>query len=119
MKRLSKILKSDGDNRLLFWCPGCKTSHTITHGNPGATWNWNGDIDKPSFTPSILAKQGHYAYNEPRDKCWCTYNKDHPNDPSPFTCQHCHSFITDGRIQFLSDCTHELAGQTVDLPAWD
>jgi hypothetical protein len=28
----------------------------------------------------------------------------------------CHSFVTDGRIQFLSDCTHELAGQTVDLP---
>jgi len=27
----------------------------------------------------------------------------------------CHSFITDGKIQFLSDCTHHLAGQTVDL----
>jgi hypothetical protein len=30
----------------------------------------------------------------------------------------CHSFVTDGRIQFLEDCTHELAGQTVDLPEW-
>ena len=28
----------------------------------------------------------------------------------------CHSFITDGRIQFLGDCTHELKGQTVELP---
>ena len=28
----------------------------------------------------------------------------------------CHSFVTDGRIQFLGDCTHSLAGQTVDLP---
>ena len=28
----------------------------------------------------------------------------------------CHSFIRDGRIQFLGDCTHHLAGQTVDLP---
>ena len=28
----------------------------------------------------------------------------------------CHSFVTDGRIQFLSDSTHVLAGQTVDLP---
>lgn len=28
----------------------------------------------------------------------------------------CHSFIRDGRIEFLSDCTHALAGQTVDLP---
>ncbi len=31
----------------------------------------------------------------------------------------CHSFVTDGRIQFLSDCTHPLAGQTVDIPEWD
>jgi len=30
----------------------------------------------------------------------------------------CHSFVTDGRIQFLGDCTHTLAGQTVDLPDW-
>lgn len=28
----------------------------------------------------------------------------------------CHSFVTDGRIQFLADCTHDLAGLTVDLP---
>ena len=31
----------------------------------------------------------------------------------------CHSFVTDGRIQFLGDCTHKLAGQTVDLPDWE
>jgi hypothetical protein len=30
----------------------------------------------------------------------------------------CHSFVTDGRIQFLNDCTHPLAGQTVDIPEW-
>jgi hypothetical protein len=28
----------------------------------------------------------------------------------------CHSFVTDGRIQYLGDCTHAMAGQTVDLP---
>jgi hypothetical protein len=28
----------------------------------------------------------------------------------------CHSFVTDGRIQFLTDSNHALAGQTVDLP---
>lgn len=27
----------------------------------------------------------------------------------------CHSFVRDGRIEFLSDCTHALAGQTVEL----
>ncbi|MHC8396108.1 hypothetical protein ACYZT8_21075 [Pseudomonas sp. LB3P93] len=30
----------------------------------------------------------------------------------------CHSFVIDGCIQFLGDCTHELASQTVDLPEW-
>lgn len=28
----------------------------------------------------------------------------------------CHSFVTDGRIQFLTDSWHSLKGQTVDLP---
>ena len=27
----------------------------------------------------------------------------------------CHSFVTDGKIRFLNDCTHEMAGETVDL----
>ena len=31
----------------------------------------------------------------------------------------CHSFVTNGRIQYLGDCTHKLAGQTVDLPDWE
>jgi hypothetical protein len=30
----------------------------------------------------------------------------------------CHSFVTAGHIQFLSDCTHEMAGQTVEIPEW-
>lgn len=31
----------------------------------------------------------------------------------------CHLFITDGKIQYLSDCTHELAGTTVELTEWE
>ncbi|MNR55162.1 hypothetical protein D3C85_1754830 [compost metagenome] len=27
----------------------------------------------------------------------------------------CHSWVTDGKIQFLHDCTHALAGQTIAL----
>jgi hypothetical protein len=30
----------------------------------------------------------------------------------------CHVFIKAGMIQFLGDCTHALAGQTVPIPAW-
>ena len=34
-------------------------------------------------------------------------------------CQRCHSFVRDGKIRFLADSYHELAGQTVDLPEVD
>lgn len=27
----------------------------------------------------------------------------------------CHTWINDGKVQFLSDCSHEFAGQTLDL----
>lgn len=53
----------------------------------GPVWSWNGDVDKPTLKPSILSR-------------------------SSITC---HSFVNDGRVQFLSDCQHEFAGQTLDL----
>ncbi len=119
MSQLSNVLRDVEDNGLSFWCPGCKTAHTIYHSEgTGIRWGWNGDINKPTFTPSVLVKSGHYAHNTSVTTCWCTYNKEHPDDPSKFTCKLCHSFITNGKIQFLGDCTHELVNQTVDLPDW-
>ena len=29
--------------------------------------------------------------------------------------ERCHSFIREGKIQFLDDCTHHLKGQTVEM----
>lgn len=54
-------------------------------------WSWNGSIDKPTFKPSILSFGG--------------------TDGT----ERCHSFVTDGKVQFLSDCTHAYAGTTLDL----
>lgn len=86
----------------MFWCPGCHMPHQVQYGEgTGPRWIWNGDADKPTFQPSILVR---CPWGEP------------PVD------EICHSFVTGGRIQFLSDCTHALAGQTVDIPpfaAWD
>ncbi len=31
----------------------------------------------------------------------------------------CHSFVRDGKIQFLDDCFHELRGQTIDMQDMD
>lgn len=120
MSELSKILREavdgNGVKHLTFRCPGCKSVHSVTVGGNG-TWGWNGDADRPTFTPSILVRTGHFAeHYKSGDNCWCTYNNEQiqkGGEPCSFTCGICHSFVTDGRIQFLGDCTHELAGQTV------
>lgn len=56
-------------------------------------WQFNGNLESPTFSPSMLAR-------------WPKNNV-------------CHSFVTDGKIRFLNDCTHDKAGQTLDLPEWE
>jgi hypothetical protein len=95
-----------------FWCPGCQDDHMVD-----ARWAFNGNAERPTFTPSVLVRSGHFNEGHKEgESCWCTYNAEHPGATAPFACYRCHSYVTDGRIQFLSDCTHGLAGQTVDLP---
>lgn len=121
MSAASSKLRLGQDGAVTFWCPGCKDYHTIYTGTgPGARWGWNGNSDRPTFTPSVLVRSGHYAPGfSNNDNCWCKYNAEQGakgEKPAPFKCGQCHTFITDGRIQFLGDCSHELAGQTVELP---
>jgi hypothetical protein len=78
-----------------FWCIGCREHHRITtqSSNPnGARWTWNGDKVKPTISPSI-----------------------HCLPVPEIGVKRCHSFIRDGQIQYLTDCEHHLAGQTVPL----
>lgn len=66
---------------------------------------WNGRLDLPTLTPSILARGTTPLTDaEIAAKQWAK---------KPYVC---HSFLTDGKLQFLSDCTHAFAGQTVELP---
>jgi len=107
------------DGAVSFRCPGCKQTHAVGVGaGPGPRWDYNGDPAAPTFSPSVLVRSGHHVDGD-QANCWCAYNAEHPDDPDPFECVICHSFVTNGRIQFLSDCTHALAGQTVDLPDWE
>lgn len=100
-----KVLVGQGGS-LTFWCPGCDGAHAIQHGEgAGPRWGWNGDLGRPTFTPSVLVRWPANPNAGEEFKEWRTERI-------------CHSFVTDGRIQFLTDCTHDLAGQTVDLPAW-
>lgn len=106
MGQLSSKLRNTADNGLAFWCPGCRGAHRIQHGaGQGPRWGWNGDVERPTFTPSVLVRTGRAV-----DPLFVPEEGDPP--------EVCHTFVTDGRIQFLGDCTHALAGQTVDLPDW-
>jgi hypothetical protein len=91
------------DGRVYFHCPGCDSTHVIVvDGTRG--WTWNGSAEKPTFSPSVLV---NYPGNA--DAVLPEWKNDRV----------CHSFVTDGKIQFLSDCTHSLANTTVEIPPWD
>ena len=51
-------------------------------------WSWNGDTEKPTLKPSISTTDGTHK---------------------------CHTFVNDGMVKFLADCTHEFAGKTLPL----
>lgn len=95
---------------------GNLTLPVITHGTRSGTgcWTWNGSVDTPTLRPSVLATGGHFmdGYS---GRCWCDYNREHPNERKVFVCFRCHTWINDGKAQFLEDCSHEFVNQTLDL----
>lgn len=89
---------------VLFWCPGCNSAHAVrVQGDgPGPKWEFNGDYDAPTFKPSVLV-----TYDGPDAG---------KGDAPP---ARCHSYVTDGLVQFLPDSTHAMAGQTVPIGDFD
>lgn len=90
----------DGTKYVEYRCPGCEsfadsylTRHHVPYNEVGA-WTFNRDLERPTLSPSILSNAGSISHMVPI----------------------CHHFVQDGRIQYLSDCTHAMAGQTIDLP---
>lgn len=94
MSKLYKALDEKGIHYgYSFYCPGCKHSHvywTERKASNGAQWTFNNDMEKPTFRASLLQTIPGENYR-------------------------CHIFVTDGKIQYLGDCTHELAGQTIEM----
>lgn len=80
-----------------FHCPGCDDEHVITTKPWPDGWDFDGNEAAPTFSPSVL------VYEIKR------------KDGTVFS-PRCHSYVKAGRIEYLSDCGHALAGQTVPLP---
>lgn len=96
--------------RVHFRCPGCDDVHGVVVDAPDS-WSWNGDLERPTFSPSVNVGGVQW----PPEASF--YKPNHP-DVAPGKSIVCHSFVTDGQIRFLGDCTHALANQSVDLPEW-
>jgi hypothetical protein len=103
--KLRSAVDGNGRRALTYWCQGCESLHQVwvKGGPPGSNWGWNGDVDRPTFTPSVLVT---YPANPDADEEFKEWR----------TARCCHTFITDGMVQFLGDCTHALAGKTEPLP---
>lgn len=84
-------------------CLACGEGHALTG------WHFNGDVDRPTFSPSLLVTGKRPITNDEAARIINGESLDIPD-------RVCHSFIVDGNIQYLSDCTHELAGCTIELP---
>ena len=98
-KKLYEVDKSkrqDNAPDYIMECPGCGNSHGlyVTHPNDiGHQWQFDGNTESPTVTPSINSKWTYAG------------GKKHV----------CHFYVKQGQIQYLSDCTHELAGKTVAM----
>ena len=82
----------------IFYCPGCECNHLIWDKsgqlNRPFAWEFNGDFEKPTFTPSLLVNKG----------------KELPNIPV------CHLNITNGFIFYHPDVTdHKFKGQNIEM----
>jgi hypothetical protein len=98
MAKVMECMEADGVTHYawMIFCPGCKCGHEFDK-----RWTFNGDLDRPTFRASML------VYG------WKSENPKYKGQPR------CHSYVTDGKIEFLSDTEHALAGHTVDLPDWE
>jgi len=76
---------------LAFRCPGCGMMHAVD-----GRWKFDGNFEAPTFSPSLLMTMPD------------------PDNPGKDIVR-CHSFVRNGMVEFLADCTHEMAGKTVPM----
>ena len=87
------IFDDHGRKTALMYMPGLNDLVMISVDDNG--WKWNGNSTAPTFSPSILTR--------------ATQGREQRKVRN-------HVFVRNGMVQYLSDCTHELAGKTQELP---
>jgi hypothetical protein len=90
--KVKKIKTPSLGTEWLFSCPACKCAH----GFKIPPWSFNYDPEKPTIGGTVLVN-GQSVYQNP-------------------SIDRCHSSVTDGKITYMNDSSHELKGKTVELP---
>lgn len=80
MSSVARIVEYTGNQvgkQVWTWCPGCHMMHPFTIEsdgklNKGTTWQWNGDLEKPTFSPSLLCYNSVHLCEGEHDPeiCW-------------------------------------------------
>ncbi len=83
-------------------CKNCGWHEFPKAGRPGASWTFNGNFERPTFSPSM---------NE------CLNPKDSKDYRPDCDTRRCHFIVTDGQISYCGDCTHGLRG-SMPLEPW-
>lgn len=85
--------------RYWFHCAGCDTDHAFTtklaKGEVGPVWGFDGNMDSPTVAGSLMVNRGRADVERGIHQC--------------------HLFLKAGMVQYLPDCTHHLANQTVPV----
>lgn len=120
LRSVSRSGTDKGAPDFIFFCPGCQCGHGVwvsREAGNGAKWSFNGNMEKPTFQPSLKIEASRFTAKGKADyEAWAAAGypsrNGKPFESAPVIC---HTFVTDGVIHFLPDCTHELAGKKVPM----
>lgn len=88
-----------GEGYFAHWCPACECLHHLPYPRG---WTFNGDFDRPTFSPSF--KHGGLRMKMENGRWTGEYHRGPDGKAQDGTC---HYIITDGNIQFCPDSWHK------------
>ena len=87
---MSKVKLSEDSLEVFWYCPGCECNHVVPVME--GRWTFNGSLENPSLYPSVRITTTVNGIDS-----------------------QCHVVMTDGKLNFCSDCTHKFNGQIVEM----
>jgi Family of unknown function (DUF6527) len=85
----------------LVWCPACDHPHQFTAKMPNGSvgWTFDGNLESPTFNPSLRARWDEGEAPKKVEKC-------------------CHANLIAGVWRYAGDSTHAFKGQRVPALDW-